>query len=177
MKYWIGSVLVLVSSLFLSCSSSDDTKEIDPIFSLPYTPLSSMNDLDEGDYAYVGIKIADQKVGMITPTSTTCARKDFMTIFYEGTELNHMIYYKKNRSCSGTVAVMLSEMFLENEGVLATLIGSSDQSNPSAVPHDTKNHIRLEVGFQGEYLRIEDRMSNFTRTKHNEKVYLYFKKK
>lgn len=177
MKYWIGLAFVLVSSLFLSCSSSDDTKEIDPIFSLPYTPLSNMNELSEGNYAYVGIKIADQKVGMITPTSTTCARNDFMTIFYEGTELNRMVYYKKNRNCSGTEAVLLSEIFLESVGTLATLIGSSNQPVPSAVPTDTKNHIRLEVGFQGEYLRIEDRMSNFTRTKHNEKVYLYFKKK
>ena len=34
----------------------------------------------------------------------------------------------------------------------------------------------LEIGFQGEYLRIEDRMSNYQRKDENEKVYLYFKK-
>ncbi|WP_158963015.1 hypothetical protein [Myroides fluvii] len=33
----------------------------------------------------------------------------------------------------------------------------------------------LEIGFQAGYLRIEDRLSDYTRTK-GEKVYLYFKK-
>ncbi|EKB08029.1 hypothetical protein HMPREF9716_01502, partial [Myroides odoratus CIP 103059] len=33
-----------------------------------------------------------------------------------------------------------------------------------------------EIGFQGEYLRIEDRMSTYKREDPNEKVYLYFKK-
>lgn len=171
MKCYAKFILVLASVFLVSCSSSDDSKEIDPVFSLPYVPVKELSDIDSGRYSYAGIKIEGQKASMLNPHSATCSRNDAMHVVYniEG-KLETMNYYKMLAGCEGSMNISIYEIFLEKEGIIGAWVTNyRTPEMEDAIP------ALLEIGFQGEYLRIEDRMSNFTRTKKNEKVYLYFK--
>lgn len=173
----IGRLLVLFLMLLsLGCSKSDDNIDVDPIYSLEYKPLKSFKELGEKQYDYVGIKIGDRKVGLLLDSNQACVRLDKIQAHLKDDRLVALVYNRMERNCSKSDEVRLVKNNLYEEGILHTIVyGSRDKLDDLII--DEEGRISLEIGFQGDYLRIEDRMSNFKRTKHNEKVYLYFKRK
>lgn len=161
----------------VSCSKDDNKDDdVDPIFSLEYKPLKSLKELETNDtYYYAGIKIGDRKVGLLPSSSTSCTRHDRIYAKFGNNTLNYIVFYRNSRGCDDVQEVRLVKNVLENDGILHTVVlGSLDKLDQLVI--DDEGRIPLEIGFQGEYLRIEDRMSNYKRTKQNEKVYLYFAK-
>ncbi|WHT37592.1 hypothetical protein QNH98_10280 [Myroides sp. mNGS23_01] len=172
-----GRLLVLfLMILSLGCSKGDDNTDLDPIYSLEYKPLKSFTELGKKQYNYVGIKIGDKKVGLLSDSDKSCVRLDKVQAHFEDDKLVELVYNRMERDCSKSNKVRLVKNSLNEEGILHTIVhGSRDKLDNLII--DEEGRISLEIGFQGDYLRIEDRMSNFKRTKHNEKVYLYFKRK
>ncbi len=167
---------IIVVIVLGGCSNSDNTDTSDPVYDLEYKPLQSFEELGTKVYSYEGIKVEGRKSSMLSPTSTGCNKYDFLQVFFENDKLSKIVYSRMARGCSGRETVELEKNILFSEGILHTKItGSVDNLTPLYV--DSEKRIQLEIGFQGDYLRIEDRMSLFSRTKKNEKVYLYFKEK
>lgn len=173
MKQLTILMVLLVNSFLLSCSKSDNTEDVDPVFSLPYTPLRDLAELDATSYLYAGLKVEGRRSSMLTPTSRLCNIYDELHLNFNANQLANMKFSRRNKNCEGFKIVTLSKNTLVKEGVLRTNIyGSVDKLDKLIV--DEQGRIDLEIGFQGDYLRIEDRMSNYSRHKYDEKVYLYF---
>jgi len=179
MKKLLCIVVLCLGSMLTSCSKNDDHKDTDPIFSLPYTPLKNLSKfLDKETYYYAGFKAGERKASMLTPTSTACNRNETLQFFYDDLgKLKYIKYYRTNRNCSGKETVVLSKNELISEGILLTKITEPMGDFEPLIEYDGKGNIELEIGFQGEYLRIEDYMSHYNRINPTDKVYLYFKKK
>jgi hypothetical protein len=185
------------SALFIGCSKSDDNdEEIDPVFSQEYTPLKSFQDLESGRYSYAGNKIGDRKTGLITE-STLCKKDDFIMIYKETTvALDSISYFNyrraedRDKDCEMIFEFprILRNAKLKQAGIMASVITDDNKvllteeekkENPDKeykIVRKTHYSGDVEIGFQAGYLRIEDRLSDYSRTSKNEKVYLYFKK-
>ncbi|WP_410879076.1 hypothetical protein [Myroides sp. DW712] len=172
-------VVLCLGSILTSCSKNDDNKDTDPIFSLPYIPLKSLSEFSDNEtYYYAGFKAGERNASMLSPTSTACNRDETLQFFYDDfEEIKYIKYYRTNRNCSGKETVVLSKNKLISEGILLTKIEELMGDFEPLPGDDDKGNIELEIGFQGEYLRIEDQMSHYNRTNPTDKVYLYFKKK
>lgn len=185
------------SALFIGCSKSDDNnEEIDPVFSQEYVPLKSFGELESGRYSYTGIKIGDRKTGLITE-STLCKNDDFLMVYKEAAIVLDSISYvnyrraeDKDKDCEMIFEFprMLRNANLKEAGIMASMI-TDDHKEPLTEQEKEENSDKeykiirrthysgdLEIGHQAGYLRIEDRLSDYSRTSKDEKVYLYFKK-
>lgn len=208
---------ILFGSIALaSCSSDDNSSSDDPVFSQPYTELTSLEELKTGRYTYVGNKIGDRKVGLITE-STACKKDDYLIVHRNGAVLDSITYNNYRRDIVDNKEQCLSifefprlmhSNVLVSNGMLKTIIedgflqevvtapideeevrvgiredggeteeGETEGEEKVEYEYKRKSHYsgELEIGFQAGYLRIEDRLSDYTRVK-GEKVYLYFKK-
>ncbi|WP_353160369.1 hypothetical protein [Myroides odoratus] len=175
-------VVLLLSVLIFSCSKSDDTRDdSDPIFDLPYTKLKHLDDISKNVFYYAGIKVGNAKTSLLIPGSTSCRASEYFSFMEEKVLPNLNFGYVKYQigplGCETTNSSFFTETKLINEGELFTTIrnGIIPERGPIILQERIFKGI-LEIGFQGEYLRIEDRMSTYKREDPNEKVYLYFKK-
>lgn len=176
MKKLTGITLLLISSLLLGCTKSDDTKGVDPVFSLTYTPLKNLEELTQTHYYYAGFKAGEAKSSMLSSYSKSCNREDYLQLNFDANQEFVMNFFRMRIQCLGFEIVNLEKNILIKEGILRTKVsGSKDVLEKLIV--DKEGRIELEIGFQGDYLRIEDRMSNYSRHKYDQKVYLYFKKR
>lgn len=188
----IVALLLFGSIAFTSCSSDDNKNtEDDPIFSQPYVELKSLDELEIGKYAYVGIKIGDRKVGVIGESSN-CKREDYLLVHRTSTNavLDSITYnnYRLDKVDDKLKCVSIFEFprllhknNLVSPGILRTTIedGYMEEipSDPEHKEYKRKPYYsgQLEIGFQAGYLRIEDHLSDYRYLK-DEKVYLYFEK-
>ncbi len=179
-------LVLLISILVFSCSKSDDTKDdSDPIFDLPYTKLKHLDDISNDVFYYAGIKVGNAKTSMLIPSSMSCRASEYFGPIFDplhpDLDFTYIKYKNGELGCETTNSSFFSETSLVEEGQLFTTIrdGYIDDSNPFNIKIVLQKRIFkgiLEIGFQGKYLRIEDRMSTYKREDSNEKVYLYFKK-
>ncbi len=202
MKKLFSIVIVFFLAFIInSCSKSDDDDDKGAnIESQPYIKLKSLDEIRGVHYRYTGIKIGDRKATFLVENSKSCrAHEYFSTISSEYYPNLDFVYQQFEEGAFGCVQVVkripelemyypVSTVFLENslaeEGKLLTtmLTGyfAPDYSEPNKPDRlFTSSRVYkgfLEIGFQGDYLRIEDRMSNYQRKNENEKVYLYFKR-
>ncbi|MGG5578367.1 hypothetical protein ACPDHL_13625 [Myroides sp. C15-4] len=183
----------------VACSSDDSSSSSseDPIFSQPYTELTSLDELAEGKYAYVGNKIGDRKVGLVLE-SNECKKKDYLVAHRTGAVLDSLSYNNfgmkvndNKRECGSIFEFprIVRNMALEAPGDLKVLVTDDYlhkiviDKGPDEDPEIKYERRRkpahydgnIEIGFQAGYLRVEDRLSDYQRLK-DEKVYLYFKK-
>lgn len=176
----------IFSFFCISCSKSDDNGgEFDPVFDLAYTKLKDLEEINKKTFYYAGIKVGDKKTSMLIPGSMSCRASEFFGPAFDPEYLTLDFAYMKYKTgglgCEVTNSSFLTETSLVGEGQLFTTIrdGYIDDSNPLNIRIVLNERIFkgiLEIGFQGDYLRIEDRMSTYKREDPNEKVYLYFKK-
>lgn len=193
-------VLLFGAVAIAACSSDDSSSSEDPIFSQPYTELTSLDELVEGKYAYVGNKIGDRKVGLVLE-SNECKKKDYLVAHRTGAVLDSLSYNNygmqvndNKRECGSIFEFprIVRNMVLEAPGDLKVVITDdyidvtvekiineegeevevTTRKRKRKPPHYNEN---IEIGFQAGYLRVEDRLSDYQRLK-GEKVYLYFKK-
>lgn len=192
-KLWLLASLLIVGA---SCSSDDGNPEkpVDPIFELEYVPLNDFSDV-QSNYIYAGAKIGDRPVGLISKnncvsgnsitfyaTSSTAVTRD--SIFYLSNKFNEELgvgcEYDFSRTMRDVRMVEKGKMHVD----IADFIWKEVR-----VPYDSLGHQRdsiridiekkgyyngnLEIGFQGKYLRIEDKVSKYS---GKDKVYLYFKR-
>lgn len=167
---------------FVACSKSDDNanKNVDPIFSQEYFPLKNIQELEEGEYEYIGNKIADRPVGLVIPNNDTCKEKDKLIISKVNEHsVQEFIYFnnyynKENKKCQlrFNEPRTINNIYFVKEGYITASV-SPVTLNGEVVGY----RGAIEIGYQAGYLRIEDYMSDYSRTIKNEKVYLYFKKK
>lgn len=198
-KIFYVTLLFLLALISNSCSKSDNGSSSD-IESKAYIKLKSLDEIKGVHYQYAGIKIGDRKATFLSENSKSCrAHEYFSSIsseYYPSLDFIYQAFEEGNFGCTEVVKRIpelemyfpVSTVFLENslveEGKLLTtlLIGYFAPDNrPENLPHRLYTSGRvykgfLEIGFQGDYLRIEDRMSNYQRKDENEKVYLYFKR-
>ncbi|MGG5506638.1 MULTISPECIES: hypothetical protein [unclassified Myroides] len=180
-------IYILVSVTFLSSCSSDDESSYDPIFSAKYTPLTDFSQLGRSTYFYAGIKIEGYKTSVLPPDATSCIKDDILVpSFDEKDNFSGLEYIRSNKRCSeGFGSIILVKNELVEKGVFRTNMYFNgnfyyDKEGVRQYYDSDENWAfkgNLEIGFQGDYLRIEDRMSHYTRPGSIEKVYLYFKKK
>lgn len=187
MKKILGLILGL--SLGLGSCSKDDNKEndFDPLFSLEYHPLKSLSELKGKKYKYSGIKVEGKKVGLLSETSTSCSRLDVLTFnILDGDELSTAEFLRNGVNCTNFDKILLFDFNLKQAGILSTKMsfnniggdkGNNEEENSwNAISTMNLNgRFNLQIGFQGEYLRIEDRMSHYVRRNPDEEVFLYFK--
>ena len=183
MKKIIGLILVLSLGL-VSCSKDDNkSSDVDPVFSLEYHPLKSLSEVKGKSFRYAGIKIGDKKVGLFSDTSPECSTSDLIVFYPENGEKNSPItFFRKTKICSGFDEINFIDYYMNKEGLLSTRLmknyePSTDISSNSIIETSFTEGRRyeLQIGFQGKYLRIEDRMSHYVRLNPDEVVYLYFK--
>lgn len=160
----------------VSCNKNDDNSAstVDPIFSQPYTPLASLNDLELTSYRYAGNKIGDRPVGLVEDSGVRCKENDLVTVYMNNNN-KAMFYYNhfydvKTNNCvikddypRSVSIIEMGSLGLINVNIGATKISPGYKGD-------------LEIGFQAGYLRIEDHMSDYHYTPAKEKAYLYFKK-
>ncbi|MEC4116444.1 hypothetical protein SAMN05421818_11923 [Myroides phaeus] len=187
-------------ALITSCSSSDDNSPLDPISSQPYNPLTSLTELEDGKYQYVGNDIGNGKVGIVNPTSGTCKENDLLVVYKTDQKLDSITYAnyktvigKKNEikceKIGGEYDRVLRNNRLNATGVLSTqmtedakipLTEEEKKENPGKEFKIERNLIykgTVEIGKQGGYLRIEDHLSGYKPgSQIKGKPYLYFKK-
>lgn len=180
MKILVGLILVVLLSL-VSCSKEDNKEEVDPLFSLPYHPLKDLAELKGKKFQYAGIKVEGRNAGLLTDASRTCSSSDLLIFSSDGeNEVSSIEFFRAKVSCEGTDVIAFYNYFLIEEGILRTRLVLHQQLGILASPIPGENFVNgrfnLRIGFQGEYLRVEDRMSNYTRMRPDEEVFLYFKK-
>ncbi|MDR0224522.1 MAG: hypothetical protein LBI32_05640 [Myroides odoratus] len=167
------TLLIALCLLLFSCSKSDDDSvdELD-VFSLAYVPLNSFDELDMQGYYYAGFKAEGRKASMLIKNSKACRSHDFLSLSKtkEGIldKLEYAFYIEGSFGCFQYAMHTFEENKLIETGKIFTTI--RDQYSNRLFKGI------LEIGFQGEYLRIEDQISDYQRMDPNEKVYLYFKK-
>lgn len=191
--------LLMIGGL-MSCSSDDNKNEnVDPIFSQEYTPLKDLSELAAGKYQYVGNKIGDQKVGIISEASTSCKKNDFLNVNKsENKELVSMTYgnytleqtdNKKECKLIWEYPRIIRNIQLTSVGIINVEVideynrpkteNEKEQYPENESITDYKIHFRgdLEIGFQAGYLRIQDELSDFSKgSQVSGTSYLYFKK-
>lgn len=164
--------------LLANCSKSSDDSDFDPIFSQEYTQLQNLEEISSDIYYYAGIKIGDRKASMLIENSKSCRRYEYFSTMEDSNyETLDFVFMKftEGLGCVPTTSAFFLESQLIEEGKLFTTIREGDYYMDLFLGERMYKGI-LEIGFQGEYLRIEDRMSNYKRMDPEEKVYLYFKK-
>lgn len=181
--------LIAVLGFFtLSCSKSeDDGKGMDFVANLPYTPLNELSEVGDETYYYVGIRVGDYKMNLISETNAGCVKFDkIVAEKNDKGEIINLRYKRSNIGCvGGYVDILMSRNRMISPGIMDTNIyvaGSYEKGeNGEEILVPSKSNERyegqVEIGFQGEYLRIEDRMSHFTYPSKVDKVYLYFEKR
>lgn len=173
MKIYIRGVLVLALFFMLGCSKSDDNKDddFDAIFSQEVIPLKSFTELRAGSYLYAGFKAEGRKTSMLIEGSKSCTAYNDLFFIKDGEEGINAIEYNLHSPGQFGCRRYSTLLFLENrmykEGVLFTTI--KDVFGKRVFKG------LLEIGFQGDYLRLEDKISDYLRKDPDEKVYLYFK--
>lgn len=187
-------IAILLGGIALASCSSDDNKSSsnDPIFSQPYTELTNLDELVTGKYQYVGNKIGDRKVGLVTDVAK-CKGSDHLVVHRTGAVLDSITYnnyrpeiINNKEECLNifTFPRLMQKNELVSPGYLSTSVDDgylqpifNDEGVVIRREYRRKNHYggKLEIGFQAGYLRIEDRLSDYKRL-NGEKVYLYFKK-
>ncbi|MBB1139459.1 hypothetical protein [Myroides sp. WP-1] len=183
-KFW---ACILVSVIFLSSCSSDDESSYDPIFSAKYIPLTDLTQLEKSTYFYAGIKIEGYKTSLLPPDGTSCVKDDILVPTFDNeNNFERLEYIRTNKRCSeGFGSIILVKNKLIENGILRTNMYFNGNfyydKNGVRQYYDSDENWEfrgnLEIGFQGDYLRIEDRMSHYSRPGSIEKVYLYFKAK
>ena len=190
MGKYLSLIVFILSVLFsTSCSKSDDGKGGSDIESKEYIKLKSLDEIRGGHFRYAGIKIGDRKATFLVENSKSCrAHEYFSTIsseFYPNLDFVYQQFEEGPLGCEkinsgGAVGYHDSIVFLESslieEGKLLTTILNGYFAIGRLYTSSRVYKGFLEIGFQGDYLRIEDRMSNYQRKDRNEKVYLYFKR-
>lgn len=183
MKKLIGLFLVLSLGL-VSCSKDDNkSNDDDPIFSLEYQPLKSLSELKGKKFRYAGIKVEGKNASMVSETSPLCSAADHIIFYPEDGKKNSPIeFWRKPQNCGEYDIINFLEYYMVKEGLLSVrlfenFIPSTGIVSNSISEGGTINgqRVELQIGFQGKYLRIEDRMSNYRRIKPDEEVFLYFK--
>ncbi|MGS4345846.1 hypothetical protein ACKUSY_09720 [Myroides odoratus] len=173
MKISIQFFLVVGLFFLGACSKSDDNKDenFDFVFSQEFIPLKSFNELRAGSYLYAGFKAEGRKMSMLIEGSKSCTAYNDLFFIKDDEDSISTIQY--NLHSAGQFGCMRYStlLFLENkmfkEGILFTTIKD---------PYGKRVFKGLlEIGFQGDYLRIEDKISDYVRKDPDEKVYLYFK--
>lgn len=187
-----------------ACSSSDDnSSSVDPIFSQPYTELTNLDELLSGKWAYVGNKIGDRNVGLVSE-SNECKKKDYLVVHRTGTATaidslsynNYGVMINNNEkvctsvfefprivrnlslASAGLANVRITDDYIHREVIeIKNDKGEIEKKEIFTRKRRSPAHYegKLEMGFQAGYLRVEDYLSDYSRLK-NEKVYLYFKK-
>lgn len=179
MKYIVLCFILLFS---VSCSKSDDNKDnYDPISAMEYSKLKSLDEINNKIFYYAGIKRGNEKASMLSTGSYSCRANEFFSVIIKENQPNLNFGFIKfqsgNLGCETTDSVFFIDAKLLNEGELfTTLVDGYLHPQIGIVLGERRFKGSLEIGFQGEYLRIEDYMSNYERIDPNEKVYLYFKK-
>ncbi|WP_158962033.1 hypothetical protein [Myroides fluvii] len=175
-------IAVLVVCLLLSCSKSDDNKDnYDPISAMEYSKLKSLDEINNMIFYYAGIKRGNEKASMLSNSSSSCRANEFFSVIITENQPNLNFGFIKfqsgNLGCETTDSVFFIDTELLSEGELfTTLVNGYLHPQIGLILGGRRFKGTLEIGFQGEYLRIEDYMSNYERIDPNEKVYLYFKK-
>lgn len=183
-----------------SCSNSDDNKNQDPISSQTYTPLASFDNLAPGAYQYIGNDIGDGKVGLVGSSSANCKDKDYLIVYKTEQKLDSISYSNfktvinkdkvvECQKLGGEFDRILRGNRLNAAGILTTLVTEDERvplttEEKKKTPEKDSKIVRktiysgiLDIGEQGGYLRIEDRLSGYTPgSKIKGKPYLYFKK-
>lgn len=194
MKKIIVSFCMILA--LVSCNKNDDnnsSSNVDPIFSQPYTPLAEFSDLETATYRYVGNKIGDRPVGLVG-AAAKCKGNDRLQIFVDRkVVIDSIVYYNysydsKKQDCelSFISPRVLKSNKLASPGNMNSKVEEFwfeeiiDKVDPSIITSKRKTKEtysgNIEIGFQAEYLRIEDHISDYNYTPAKEKVYLYFKK-
>jgi len=180
MKKLILFIGIVAMPLF-GCSKSDDAQEEeDDIFLLEYRELKDLNELKNKVFFYVGIKKGDAKTSMLIPNSRSCRAHEFFSQAksnaYPTLEFSYIKMENGALGCEITTSVYFLTNNLIRDGILQTTLkeGVPSESGIQLLPKDAIYRGPIEIGFQGDYLRIEDRMSAYQREDPNEKVYLYF---
>lgn len=181
MKKLFGLFLVLALGLS-SCSKEDKDDDFDPLFSLPYEPLKNLTELRGKKYKYAGIKVEGRKAGILSEYAMTCSVSDLLVFSEgEGDEISKIEFFRAKSNCDGTDRIGFYDYKLIEEGLLSTRLilhfpNTEVLQGAAAVgEHFVDGRFHIQIGFQGEYLRIEDRISNYIRVKPEEEVFLYFK--
>ncbi|WP_413513744.1 hypothetical protein [Myroides odoratus] len=195
-------IAVFLGLLTLSCSSDEGGIKGDPIFSAEYIPLKDLSDLGKGTYFYAGFKAEGRKVSLLAENTDSCQKDDiFAPVFNANGDLIFFQFHRSNSGCiGGYTVILLTNNQLLDTGIMETSLysggsysgeeekpGLEEEEKPSfeRIVKSTLDVVKsrerydgpLEIGFQGGYLRIEDRMSHYSRPKQTDKVYLYFKSK
>ncbi|WP_353100055.1 hypothetical protein [Myroides odoratus] len=166
------TLLIALCLLLFSCSKSDDDSVDEPdVFSLEYFPIKSFDELDRGSYFYRGFQAEDRKASMLLENTTSCVRFNDLYIHKDSLENLSLIEYNFHESgqlgCNRYKTILFQENRLYEEGILFTTIRD---------PYGKRLFKGLlEFGFQGGYLRIEDKISNYVKKDPEGKVYIYFK--
>ena len=165
-------VTVLVVCFLLSCSKDDgNSMKGEDVFLLPYAPLKSLDELYRGSYVYGGFKAEGREASMILENSKSCRAFDDLYVTKDSFDKVSLMEYNLHTAgqfgCVRDDIIRLEENKIYKEGILFTTI--KDRYGKRIFKG------LLEIGFQGDYLRLEDRMSDYKRKDPNEKVYLYFK--
>lgn len=175
-------LILLLFIPLLGCSKSDEEEEgKDEIFALEYKGLTDLDVLKNKVFYYVGIKRGDSKTSVLVPNSKSCRAQEYFTQARSDAEptldFGYIVMENGTFGCEQTTSVYFLDSELEREGVLKTQL-KYGESVPmlGIVLHDGGPMYsgEIEIGFQGEYLRIEDKMSSYIKADPNEKVYLYF---
>lgn len=188
-------------ALITSCSSSDDNSPVDPIGSQPYNPLTSLTELEAGEYQYVGIDSGTGKIGLVNVSNSTCKEKDFLIVYKTDQKLDSIAYanykatvgVKNNITCEklgGEFDRVFRNNRLNDIGFLTThvtedykifLTEEEKKKEPGKefiIKTKTIHNGTIEIGEQAGYLRIENRISDYNPgSKIKGTSYLYFKKK
>ena len=168
--------------LCICCSKSDDNaSDVDPVYTLEYTKLQDIEQITRKTFYYAGIKIGDKKTSLLIPNSKSCRAEEFFgpskDNSFPALDFAYIKFKEGQLRCEPTISSYFVETSLIDEGQLFTTIraGYFDEASQRLVLKERIFKGILEIGFQGDYLRIEDRMSTYKREDPNEKVYLYFK--
>lgn len=191
MKKTIISSLICSVFLLVACSKNDDdnSDDKDVVFAAPYIPLESFQDLEPGNgwFNYQGAKIGDRSYGAIS--NSNCLAQN--TIYFVGNDLmrkDSIVYNSfhsveaSNKNCSLDFRRTMRKVKMASKGYMFvdiydyTLKPVDTIKATNVIVYDTIKTTyfkgNLEIGFQKDMLRIEDK---FTRYSGKEKVYLYFK--
>ncbi|MBW3518662.1 hypothetical protein [Flavobacterium sp. NKUCC04_CG] len=173
--------LIGLALLVGACSKSDDNKDEneDLVFNAPYYPIKDIQDLkSKTTWYYEGAKIGSKKYGAISKSN--CISKNMLTFVKTSNgESDSMIYDSYDgagileKGCKLDFRRAMKSVKLTSEGKIFVEIYDFvyDSSNNEQIKEEIYKG-NLEVGFQKDMLRIEDK---FTHYNGNEKVYLYFK--
>ncbi|WP_430613114.1 hypothetical protein [Flavobacterium sp. JP2137] len=195
--------LLMVLFLSFSCSKSDDTDVGDPVYDAEYKPLQNLQQLESNTWFYVGSKVGDRKFGAISEKHCLqknllvfrTNNKDHINGYFD-----FYSYSSGEKACEVSFVTRLMVHYIADETAFCTykrlnyvpaededaIVEDEEYFQPTTPPTD-ENRVanlksmdansdylkKVEIGFQAGYLRVEDKLTDFSGTA---KVYLYFKK-